>query len=101
MSGRTLSSSDAVDVVGFGVLDLVRGLLRVSDSEGSSSGSVSSIGCMGIGISCETGVGINVGIAEEFKTEAADKLPLFLGVCWDDPSEVAFIFFVFFRETSG
>ena len=99
MSNKTLSSSDAGDVVGFGFL--VRGLLRVSDSEGSSSGSVSSIVGMGIGISCEAGVGIDVGIAEEFKTEAADKLPLFLGVCWDGPSEVAFLFFVFFIATSG
>ena len=50
MSDRTLSSYDAVDDVGFGVRDLVWGLLRVSDSEGSSSGSVSSIVGMGIEI---------------------------------------------------
>ena len=48
MSDRTLSSSDAVELVGFGCL--VQGLLRVSESEGSSSSSVSSIVGMGIEI---------------------------------------------------
>ena len=78
---------------------MARDLLRVNDSGGSNAGSVSSM--VRIGISNEVGVGINVGIAEEFKTEAADKLPLFLGVCWDVPSEGAFLFFVFFSETYG
>ena len=79
----------------------MRDLLRVSDSEGSNFGSVSSMVGMGIGSSYEAGVGIDVGIAEEFKTLTADILPLFFGVCWDGPSEVAFLFFVFFTVTSG
>ena len=59
----------------------MRDLLRVSDSEGSNSGSVSSMVGMGIGSSYEAGVGINVGTADEFKTLTADRLPLFFGVC--------------------
>ena len=48
MSHNTLSIADVVEIVGLGCL--VRGLLSCSASEGSSSGSVSSIVGMGIGI---------------------------------------------------
>ena len=48
MSDRTLSSADVVEIIGLGCL--VRGLLSFNASEGSSSGSVSSIVGRGIEI---------------------------------------------------
>ena len=83
----------------FGFCGLERDLLRVNDSEGSKSSKSSKV--WGVGISDRIGVGMDVETALELKTDTETGLPLFFGVCYDDPSGAAFLFLVFFRTTSG
>ena len=86
----------------FGFCGLERDLLRVKDSEGSKSMSKSSK-VYGVGISSGVGMGVGIDVETtlEFKINIETRLPLFFGVCCDDPSGAAFLFLVFFRTTSG
>ena len=101
MSDRTCVSSGSGMVAVFGFCGLERDLLRVNDSEGSKSSKSSKVWGVGISDGIGVGVGIDVETTLEFKTDTETGLPLFFGVCCDDPSGAAFLFFVFFRATSG